>query len=100
MSYLALIGVALVAQLLLVSISFPLSELWTTTPLLFSDAGYHWYQMTLAKNFAESAATIGYDPFFGAGYAGGVNYNGSAKLPAAIAIALKPWVSAIVVYKF
>jgi hypothetical protein len=48
---------------------------------------------------ADTGNIVGYDPFFNAGYVGGVIFNGSARLPAALAIILKPWFNEIVVYK-
>jgi hypothetical protein len=99
MPYISVIGLALATQFLLLSVTFPLSELWTAKPLLFSDGGYHWYQITVATNLARDGMVIGYDPFFAAGYPDGVNYNGSAKLPAAVTIVLQHWLSAEVVYK-
>src|SRR5215469_1445535 len=41
----------------------------------------------------------GYDPFFEAGYVVGVDSNGSAAFPAAVAVLLHKWVNEIIVYK-
>lgn len=53
--------------------------------------------MQLAADIAPS--TIGYDPFFAAGYPGGVTINLSAHVPALLAILLTPKVSIVVIYK-
>ena len=92
-------GVILIVQLALVSWTFPASEVFTETPLLYGDAGYHWYQIKVARNLAESWALFGYDPFFNAGYVGGLTWNGSARLAALIAVLLGPRITEAVAYK-
>lgn len=90
---------AIVVQFALVSWSFPIGQLITATPLFYIDSPFHWYQMEAAKAFAASGQVVGYDPYFAAGYLGGVNINASAKLPAALSVLLSPWLSSVVVYK-
>lgn len=93
------IAVALVAQFLLLANVFPLSELMSDKMLLTIDHAYHLYQVHLALDLAASGQLIGYDPFFGAGYVGGVTFNASAKLPALIALILEPTLTPIQSYK-
>src|SRR5262245_54032145 len=90
----------LVVQGVLLSISFPIGELWTPLPLLYNDHAYHLYQMKLGRAFAATDTLIGYDPTFAAGYPGGILYNWSAKLPWLLAAGLHPLVSDVVLYKF
>ncbi|MBV8666288.1 MAG: hypothetical protein JO269_07380 [Burkholderiaceae bacterium] len=68
--------------------AFPLSELFTSRPLLYIDSPFHQYQMGVAQDLWASGRLVGYDPWFAAGHIGGVNYNASAKLPALLAILL------------
>lgn len=95
----AIITFVLLLQAGLVSFTFPITELVTDKALFYSDAAFHWYQMKLAGSLALSGNMVGYDPFFNAGYPGGVTYNWSAKLPAALAVLLGPWMDEIKVYK-
>lgn len=90
---------ALLLQAVLVGIGFPVTELFSATPLLHVDAAHHWYQITLAADLAGQSRLSGYDPTFAAGYLGGIPYNTSARLPAALAAALSPWISAAVAFK-
>ncbi len=94
-----LVLATLIVQLALVSISFPVGQLLTGVPLLHTDAGYHWYQIVLAKDLARTGAIVGYDPTFNAGYPGGVTYNWSAKAPAALAVLLGDHIDPAVAYK-
>jgi len=86
-------------QAVLISISFPITELWTDTPLFHNDAAFHWYEMKVAVDLAQEGKLTGYDPFFGAGYLGGIASNPSAKLGALVAIMFHRWASEIVIYK-
>jgi hypothetical protein len=94
-----LVWSTLVVQLALVSVSFPITQLLTDAPLFYIDSPYHWYEMEVAKGLAAAGRSIGYDPFFAAGYVGGVTFNASAKIPAALCIMLSPWLSTAVTYK-
>jgi hypothetical protein len=86
-------------QILLVSVSFPLSELFTVKPLFYIDAPFHWYQMKVAVNLAKTGTLVGYDPFFGAGYPAGIMYNISAKFPALLAVLLQGRANEMIIYK-
>ncbi|MFZ0692621.1 MAG: hypothetical protein WAN51_00455, partial [Alphaproteobacteria bacterium] len=79
--------------------TFPVGQLTTATPLFYIDSPFHWYQMEAAKAFAAAGRVVGYDPYFAAGYWGGVNINASAKFPALLSILLSPRLSSVVVYK-
>src|SRR5262245_39734633 len=92
-------AVILLLQALLPSITFPLSELWTQKPLFRNDAAFHWYESKLAVDFAKTGDLIGFDPFFNAGYIGGIHSNSSGKFAAAMSVLLHPWLNEIVVYK-
>jgi hypothetical protein len=89
----------IIVQSVLVSLTFPIGQLLTAAPLFYIDSPFHWYQMEVAKGLAAQGHLVGYDPYFGAGYLGGINVNASAKLPAALAVLFSPWLSSVVVYK-
>jgi hypothetical protein len=89
----------IIVQFALLSLSFPIGQLVTAAPLFYIDSPFHWYQMEAAKAFAAAGHVVGYDPYFAAGYLGGVNINASAKLPALLSVLLSPWLSSVVVYK-
>lgn len=97
--YPLLITAILLVQFALVSITFPWTELWSENPIFHNDGAYHWYQIKLATNLAATNHIVGYDPFFAAGYVGGIPLNASAKLPAILSFMVVPWLSEIVVYK-
>ena len=96
--FLIVTGVLLL-QFGLVSISFPITELFTANPLFHIDMPFHWYQMKTAVNLAQMGNVVGYDPFFGAGYIGGVTYSLSTRLPAALAVIFNGWADEIKIYK-
>ncbi|MBN9132346.1 MAG: hypothetical protein J0H48_03145 [Nitrosospira multiformis] len=98
-AYPQIIVFTLLIQLVLVSSTFPLGELLTATPLYHIDAPHHWYQITVAAALAQQGYLIGYDPFFAAGYVGGIPFNTSAKAPAAVAALLSPWISPAIAFK-
>ncbi len=98
-SYAKIIVLTLLVQILLVSISFPIGELLTAAPLYQIDAPHHWYQISVAVDLAQQGHLIGYDPFFAAGYVGGIPFNTSARAPAAIAVLLSPCVSPALAFK-
>jgi hypothetical protein len=89
----------LLVQFVLVASSFPLTELFSPKPIFHIDAAFHWYQLKLAVNLGHSGYLVGYDPFFNAGYPGGVTFNWSGKFQAAIAWLLSPWLDEIRAYK-
>ncbi|KFB70961.1 MAG: hypothetical protein AW09_003925 [Candidatus Accumulibacter phosphatis] len=86
-------------QFLLLAYSFPLDELLSQTPILFSDAGYHWYHMKLAVALAHDGTQSAYDPFFAAGLPRGVFLDPSANFPAVLAALFSPAISEAVLYK-
>ena len=94
-----LISGILLIQFVLASITLPWTELWSENPIFHNDGAYHWYQIRLAMNLAITNNIVGYDPFFAAGYVGGIPLNASAKLPAFLALMFAPWFSEIIVYK-
>jgi hypothetical protein len=97
--YFLLISATLLIQFMLVGAVFPWTELWSENPIFHNDGAYHWYQIKLAVNFATTNNIVGYDPFFAAGYVGGIPLNASAKLPAILSLMFAPWFSEIIVYK-
>lgn len=97
--YWHLTGLVLLVQFALVSWTFPLSQLTTSTPLLYIDSPFHWYEIQSAKAFAAMGQLAGYDPYFGAGYIGNIGFNASAKLPALLSILLSRWLGDFVIYK-
>src|SRR5262249_50456139 len=89
----------LLLQALLVSYTFPISEAVTQKPLFHNDAAFHWYEMKVMVNLAAQGHLKGYDPFFNAGYIGGIQSNPSAKGAAVVAILFHRWLNEIVIYK-
>ena len=87
-----------VLQAILLSITFPISELLSERPILYIDSAYHWYQMAMARAIAEGGALVGYDPYFAAGDIGGVIPRQSTKLALGLAMIL-PGLSITVLYK-
>jgi hypothetical protein len=81
----AVVIATLAIQAALQSYFFPLPELLSATPLYYIDSPFHQYQMEVARSLCGEHRLVGYDPFFAAGYLGGVTYNASAKLPALLA---------------
>lgn len=77
--------VTLGVQCALVGVTFPWQQLWSALPLLGIDHPYHLYQVHVAQALAARGQLSGYDPFFAAGYLGGVTFNASAKGPALLA---------------
>jgi hypothetical protein len=86
----------LLAQLALVSWTFPAGELCAETPLLHIDGAVHWYRVQTAVNLAQQGRLTGYDPYFAAGSPAGVAQNVPAKPAALIAVLGAPWISAVV----
>ncbi|MDH5377122.1 MAG: hypothetical protein OEX00_02225 [Gammaproteobacteria bacterium] len=69
-------------QLVLLSITFPISELFSAKPLFYIDNAMHWYRLKVASALSSNPFAFVYDPFFGAGSPGGATRNPAAKLPA------------------
>lgn len=84
---------------MLVSITFPIHQLLSAEPLFHIDSPFHWYKLEVARGFARTWHVMGYEPFFGGGYLGGINMNAALKFPAAMSVLLSPWLSSIVAYK-
>ena len=57
----------LLFQLLLVSYTFPVSELLTSTALSYVDNAYHWYSLYMSKYLFAQDSSVIYDPNFNAG---------------------------------
>ena len=89
-----------VIHAILLSFTFPLTEVFSDVPLLYIDSPFHLYQVSIAQELWSGHHLIGYDPWFAAGQIGGVNYNASAKFPALLAALFSPVLSPIVAYKF
>ena len=90
----------LLVQIFLISLSFPLAQLWTDKPILYRDSACHWYTMKMIVNMAKTGNINGYDPFFAAGYLGGLGFDSSAKVPALLAVIFNTWLCEARVYKF
>jgi hypothetical protein len=95
----ALFFAVLICQFAFVAWTFPLSELMSSKPMFHIDSAWHLYHVKLGANLMRTHSLVGYDPFFNAGYPGGVTYNWSAKFPVLLAILFKPWLDEIVAYK-
>lgn len=90
---------AVTCQFILVAYTFPLSELFTETPLFHIDNAMHWYRLKMAVANASIGNLTGYDPFFAAGTDYGITGNPGAKLGAVLAVVLHPIGSEIVAWK-
>jgi len=90
---------ALAVQFVCVSVTLPITQLLTQAPLFYIDSPFHWYEIELAKSLAGTWQAVGYDPFFAAGYIGGVTFNASAKFPALLCVVFSPRLNDIVTYK-
>ena len=85
---------------ILLSFTFPLTELFSDVPLLYIDSPFHLYQVSVARElWSNHHHLVGYDPWFAAGHIGGVNYNASAKFPALLAALFSPVLVPEVAYK-
>lgn len=98
-SFTVVVAAAAAVQFLLVSITFPLSELFSDTPLIYIDNGFHWYNLTLAANLYQAGTMSGYDPFFAAGTLGGIVQDPSGNVPKILAILLYSFLSEMQVWK-
>ena len=98
-SSLACVLFLIVIQSALVSLTFPVSEVLSDTPLLYIDNAAHWYRITFALNVSQDGLTAGYDPFFNAGTVAGAVSNPAAKLPAALSIAVGDAFTPAVIWK-
>lgn len=73
--------VTLVVQAVLVAIAMPASQALTDASLWYIDNPYQLYQIELGRALLRHGSLVGYDPFFGGGYVGGVSYNVSGRIP-------------------
>jgi hypothetical protein len=81
----AIVVATLALQFLLQAYFFPLSEVLTQTPLHYIDSAFHEYQIRIGLALCSEHRILGYDPYFGAGYLGGITFNVSAKVPTLLA---------------
>lgn len=95
----AVVVVTAAVQCLLISITFPVSELFSNTPLFYIDNGFHWYNLKLAVNLFQAGVISGYDPFFAAGTLGGIVEDPSGNVAKMLAILLHPFLSEIQAWK-
>lgn len=95
----ALLCATAMLQTLLLSLVFPLSQLFSELPLLYIDAPVHWYRLVTAVNLAEQGNLIGYDPFFAAGTRVGIVANPAGKVAAIAAVLAQGFASEAVVWK-
>lgn len=86
-------------QVILLSLSFPIGELFSDKPLFYIDNVMHWYRLKIATALASDSVIIGYDPFMGAGVPAGITGNPAAKLPALFAILLNSFLSEMQIWK-
>ena len=97
--YFAVAAGVSILQLVLISITFPITELFSTKPLFHIDGAFHWYMLKGAVDLAKTGNVTGYDPFFAAGAVQGDTLNDSAKVPAFLAVIFSPWINEITVWK-
>lgn len=88
-----------IAHIAILSFNLPISELLTNNPLLYVDSPFHQYQSFIAKQLADHHQLMGYDPWFSAGYLGGITFNASGKFPALLTILFSPAISPETAYK-
>lgn len=94
-----ILGIAFAIQLLLLSLTFPLSEVLGIKGLNYIDNPYHEYVVTVAADSGSNKRLRSYDPYFYAGKAAGLARNHGAKLPALAAALLSDWFSPREVWK-
>lgn len=88
----------LTMQFALLALVFPLPR-WEDGQTLFHiDHPYHLYQIALGRELIANGQLVGFDPFFGAGYLGGVTLNASAKLPVLVSLLIPDAVSTVALY--
>ncbi|HVK56444.1 MAG TPA: hypothetical protein VM532_15635 [Burkholderiales bacterium] len=99
MFHVGIIAATLAIQFLLISITFPIQELFTVKPLLRVDSAFHWYQIWAATKFGAFSPLAGFDPHMSAGYLNGVTYNASARAPALFAALFPAIAHPAIIYK-
>lgn len=98
----SLMPIAVAVMLLqfgLLVLTFPLSEVFGRAPLFHIDHPYHLYQLEQGRTLLRQGLLTGYDPYFGAGYLGGVTSNASSRLPVLVSALLPDTVSTEALYK-
>lgn len=93
-----IVATVLLIQVALLASSFPLSQVLSGNFAWHIDGPYHVYQLELGRSLLTKGELTGLDPFFGAGYLGGITYNVSARLPALAAGLLPVTISSGLVY--
>ncbi|MGZ3814279.1 MAG: hypothetical protein ACXVA0_21270 [Mucilaginibacter sp.] len=89
----------LLLQFCLVSYDFPLSELFTETPLFYVDNAYHWYYLKFLNNIWLDGLLTGYDPFFNAGAPAGIATDLSGHAAQVFALLVRNGLSEIEIWK-
>lgn len=91
---------ALLLQLALLGLAFPLPGWEPERGLFHIDHPFHLYQVSLGRALLEQGSLVGYDPFFGGGNLGGVTFNVSAKLPVLFSLLVPKGVSTETLYLY
>lgn len=89
---------ALAAQLVLLALAMPLTELTSGNWFFHIDNPFHIYQLELGRALLSEGQLAGYDPFFGAGHLAGLASNVSARFSLAIAALMPASVPIATVY--
>ena len=89
----------LAAQFILISINFPITEVWSRHPLLHIDNAFHLYNMWLSADLGKTGNVNGYDPYFNAGGLSGIFNYLSGRFPALLAALLSPPIGEVRLYK-
>ena len=89
---------AILCQLILLAWVMPLSQLFSGNWFFNIDNPYHIYQIEFGRALQSVGRLSGYDPFFAAGYVGGLSSNVSARLALLFAYLLPASVSTASVY--
>ena len=88
-----------VIQFALVSNTFPLSELFSDTPLFYIDNAYHWYTLKMSSFLSSGNSSILYDPYFNAGAAFAFATDPSANIPKLLIILFNGNLSEVIIWK-
>lgn len=97
--FLAVLAISALFNFVCASIHLPVWELFSDAAIHHSNHTLHLYHMGLTRDLAADGLANGYDPTFGAGYLGGLRYNGGGKMMALIGLLFSPLASDIVIYK-
>lgn len=88
LTFAAILFGTLVVQGALLFFSMPISQILSGLHSFHIDNPYHVYQLELGKALLAQGQLLGFDPFLGAGHLGGMNDNGSARVPIFLAALL------------